>query len=93
MEISSIGKIKNLITNTGAIYPHDMATVLDSLRGGSQSRTPLLPTAYAVAGCFGGRTCELLYVYNTKEEVDRLIDAIFQRRLDRFTERTNRNGS
>lgn len=69
---------KSLITfNVGSIHPHDVATVLDSygvaVRAGHHCCQPLmrwLDVSATVRASF--------YMYNTKEDVDRLIDAIFQ---------------
>ncbi|MFC5647677.1 cysteine desulfurase [Paenibacillus solisilvae] len=67
---------KSLITfNVGSIHPHDMATILDSsgvaVRAGHHCCQPLmrwLDVSATVRASF--------YVYNTREDVDRLINAI-----------------
>ena len=63
--------------NVNGVHPHDVASVLDSenvcIRSGNHCAQPLLR--------FMGleSTCRVsFYIYNTKEDVDRLIDALYK---------------
>lgn len=63
--------------NVNGVHPHDVASVLDSenvcIRSGNHCAQPLLR--------FMGleSTCRVsFYIYNTKEDVDKLIDALYK---------------
>ena len=63
--------------NVNGVHPHDVASVLDSenvcIRSGNHCAQPLLR--------FMGleSTCRVsFYIYNTKEDVDRLIEALYK---------------
>ena len=63
--------------NVNGVHPHDVASVLDSenvcIRSGNHCAQPLLR--------FMGieSTCRVsFYIYNTKEDVDRLIDGLYK---------------
>ena len=63
--------------NVNGVHPHDVASVLDSenvcIRSGNHCAQPLLR--------FMGleSTCRVsFYIYNTKKDVDRLIDALYK---------------
>lgn len=63
--------------NINGVHPHDVATVLDNenvcIRSGNHCAQPLLR--------FMGleSTCRIsLYIYNTKEDIDRLINSLYK---------------
>ncbi|MGH2533003.1 MAG: aminotransferase class V-fold PLP-dependent enzyme [Thermomicrobiales bacterium] len=61
--------------NLGEIHPHDVSAILDgenvAVRAGHHCTQPLMHVLDVV-----GTTRASFYVYNTKEDVDRLIDAL-----------------
>ena len=63
--------------NVNGVHPHDVASVLDSenvcIRSGNHCAQPLLRYMGLES------TCRVsFYIYNTKEDVDRLIDALYK---------------
>ena len=63
--------------NVNGVHPHDVASVLDSenvcIRSGNHCAQPLLRFMRLES------TCRVsFYIYNTKEDVDRLIDALYK---------------
>lgn len=63
--------------NVSGVHPHDVASVLDSenvcIRSGNHCAQPLLRYMGLES------TCRVsFYIYNTKEDVDRLIDALYK---------------
>ena len=63
--------------NVGGVHSHDVASVLDSenvcVRSGNHCAQPLLRYMGLES------TCRVsFYIYNTKEDVDRLIDALYK---------------
>jgi cysteine desulfurase / selenocysteine lyase len=65
--------------NLGEVHPHDLATFLDreaiAVRAGHHCCQPLIEKLHAVA-----TTRASFYIYNTAEEVDRLVEALHQAR-------------
>ncbi len=65
--------------NLGDIHPHDLATLLDregvAVRAGHHCCQPLIEKLEVPA-----TTRASFYVYNTPEEVDRLVDALYKAR-------------
>ena len=63
--------------NVKGIHPHDVATVLDSenvcIRSGNHCAQPLLRYMGIDSTCRAS-----LYIYNTKEDIDRLIQALYK---------------
>ena len=67
-------KRAGLVTfNLDDVHPHDVATVLDmngiAVRAGHHCAQPLMKWLQ----CIGNSTCSF-YLYNTEEDVDRLVD-------------------
>lgn len=63
--------------NVNGVHPHDVASVLDSenvcIRSGNHCAQPLLRYMGLES------TCRVsFYIYNTKEDVDKLIDALYK---------------
>ena len=63
--------------NVNGVHPHDVASVLDSenvcIRSGNHCAQPLLRFMRLES------TCRVsFYIYNTKEDVDKLIDALYK---------------
>lgn len=65
--------------NVNGVHPHDVASVLDSqdvcVRSGNHCAQPLLRYMNLDSTCRAS-----LYVYNTKEDIDRLVKAIIKTR-------------
>jgi cysteine desulfurase / selenocysteine lyase len=65
--------------NLGDVHPHDLATLLDresiAVRAGHHCCQPLIELLNATA-----TTRASFYVYNTPEEVDRLVQALYKAR-------------
>ena len=65
--------------NLGDIHPHDIASILDeegvAVRSGHHCAQPLMESLGITAA-----TRASFYVYNTKEEVDALMDALAKAR-------------
>lgn len=63
--------------NVNKIHPHDVASVLDSenvcIRSGNHCAQPLLRYMGLDSTCRAS-----FYIYNTKEDVDKLIDALYK---------------
>lgn len=63
--------------NVKGVHPHDVATVLDSenvcIRSGNHCAQPLLRYMELDSTCRAS-----LYIYNTKEDIDRLIKALYK---------------
>lgn len=61
--------------NVNGVHPHDVASVLDSenvcIRSGNHCAQPLLRSMNIDSTCRAS-----FYIYNTKEDVDRLIEAL-----------------
>jgi cysteine desulfurase/selenocysteine lyase len=61
--------------NVDGVHPHDVATILDeegiSIRSGQHCAQPLLERLGVPATCRAS-----FYIYNTKEEIDLLIEAL-----------------
>lgn len=66
--------------NLGDIHPHDLATILDedgiAIRSGHHCAQPLMEELDTAATSRAS-----LYLYNTKEEIDRLVDALERARM------------
>ncbi len=69
------GKTGIVTFNVQDVHPHDVATVLDSfgvaIRAGHHCAQPLMKYLGVNATCRAS-----FYLYNTKEDIDRLIDAL-----------------
>ena len=65
--------------NVNGIHPHDVASVLDScdvcIRSGNHCAQPLLRYMGIDSTCRAS-----FYIYNTKEDVDKLIEALYKTR-------------
>ena len=65
--------------NVNGIHPHDVASILDSknvcIRSGNHCAQPLLRYMKIDSTCRAS-----FYIYNTKEDVDRLIEALYKTR-------------
>ena len=65
--------------NVNGVHPHDVASVLDSqdvcVRSGNHCAQPLLRYMNLDSTCRAS-----LYVYNTKEDIDRLVKALIKTR-------------
>ena len=63
--------------NVNKVHPHDVASILDSenvcIRSGNHCAQPLLRYMGLDSTCRAS-----FYIYNTKEDVDRLIDALYK---------------
>ena len=63
--------------NVNKVHPHDVASVLDSenvcIRSGNHCAQPLLRYMGLDSTCRAS-----FYIYNTKEDVDKLIDALYK---------------
>ena len=63
--------------NVNGVHPHDVASVLDSenvcIRSGNHCAQPLLRFMGLDSTCRAS-----FYIYNTKEDVDKLIDALYK---------------
>lgn len=63
--------------NVKGVHPHDVATVLDTegvcIRSGNHCAQPLLRYMGIDSTCRAS-----LYIYNTKEDIDRLIQALYK---------------
>ena len=63
--------------NVKGIHPHDVATVLDTenvcIRSGNHCAQPLLRYMGLDSTCRAS-----LYIYNTKEDIDKLIQALYK---------------
>ena len=63
--------------NVNGVHPHDVATVLDTenvcIRSGNHCAQPLLRHMGIDSTCRAS-----LYIYNTKEDIDRLIRALYK---------------
>ena len=69
--------------NIKGIHPHDLATILDSegvaIRAGHHCAQPLARFLNLAATCRAS-----FYIYNTKEDVDRLINGL-KKAHDKFS--------
>lgn len=65
--------------NVNGIHPHDVASILDScnicIRSGSHCAQPLLNYMGITSTCRAS-----FYIYNTKEDIDKLIEALYKTR-------------
>lgn len=65
--------------NLGDVHPHDLATMLDReaicVRAGHHCCQPLIELLETTA-----TTRASFYIYNTEEEIDRLVDALYKAR-------------
>ena len=63
--------------NVNGVHPHDVASVLDSenvcIRSGNHCAQPLLRYMGLDSTCRAS-----FYIYNTKEDIDKLIDALYK---------------
>ena len=63
--------------NVNGVHPHDVASILDSenvcIRSGNHCAQPLLRFMGLDSTCRAS-----FYIYNTKEDVDKLIDALYK---------------
>ena len=63
--------------NVKGVHPHDLATILDSVgvavRAGDHCAQPLIRFLKLPATCRAS-----FYIYNTKEDVDRLIKGLYK---------------
>ena len=63
--------------NVNGVHPHDVASVLDSenvcIRSGNHCAQPLLRYMGLDSTCRAS-----FYIYNTKVDIDRLIDALYK---------------
>ena len=63
--------------NVNGVHPHDVATILDTenvcIRSGNHCAQPLLRYMGVDSTCRAS-----LYIYNTKEDIDRLIVALYK---------------
>ena len=63
--------------NVNGVHPHDVASILDSenvcIRSGNHCAQPLLRYMGLDSTCRAS-----VYIYNTKEDVDKLIDALYK---------------
>ena len=63
--------------NVNGIHPHDVASILDSknvcVRSGNHCAQPLLRYMGIDSTCRAS-----IYIYNTKEDIDRLIEALYK---------------
>ena len=63
--------------NVNGVHPHDVASVLDSenlcIRSGNHCAQPLLRYMGLDSTCRAS-----FYIYNTKEDVDKLIEALYK---------------
>ena len=63
--------------NVNGVHPHDVASILDSenvcIRSGNHCAQPLLRFMGLDSTCRAS-----VYIYNTKEDVDKLIDALYK---------------
>ncbi|MEM4207770.1 MAG: aminotransferase class V-fold PLP-dependent enzyme, partial [Candidatus Nitrosocaldus sp.] len=66
--------------NLADIHPHDLATILDedgiAIRSGHHCAQPLMERLGVAATSRAS-----LYIYNTREEIDRFIDSLERARL------------
>ncbi|WP_248924215.1 cysteine desulfurase [Paenibacillus hamazuiensis] len=71
------GRLGLVTFNLGAIHPHDVATVLDTygvaIRAGHHCCEPLMHHLGA-----GATARASFYMYNTEEDVDRFLSALYQ---------------